>query len=68
MKQTTENLKGAVCFLELHSGNVSSYIRTFRDNNREIVLDDSILEEVKKYSEALTQIKDLELYERIQKK
>lgn len=67
LKQTAENLKGAVCFLELHSGNASSYIKTFRDNDREIVIDDSILEEVKKYSEALTQIEDLEVYERIRK-
>ena len=65
LKQTTENKKGAACFLELHNGEAKSYIKTFRDNGDEIVIDDAILKDVENYSESLTKISNLELYERI---
>ena len=67
LKQNTENLKGAICFLELYNGRAVSYIKTFRDDGDEIVIDDSIEKEVDEYSKSLTRIRDLELYERIRK-
>ena len=67
LKQTADNKIGAICSIEYKNETISSKLVTIRDTDNEIILDETINQQLKKYSDVILHINDLEQYEKVRK-